>query len=787
MDPKNIPKPPVKSADEVQHEARKRSYAIHAAYRTLGDIAQRHEPTIQARWAKKSKQKRLKILLDAWPGMARSNRPDWEVALECSCSEIARRQGAEYRDGYMWPSINQDALLKPRSLLLMLHARARNHPSNFAAGDRNAMEFGIITIAILPAVVHGPDHHSRYVMILNGATDPEAYGRLVPCGDSRAQFDPSQGLLVLEVQERILNFLVAFCQSILGDIPPADLTCDLKFPVRPLPILKTEAETNGGFDSLAAMAAEAPYRLPALIDFARLELVLEAKATAACDHIWALREDPAYFVDCISDILEHKVEVLRDTNGKLHPSLAKGRESVFGSYVISDLLHDGIHQAHNFIELHRQAKGLRLLYAKHASHLSTADDLPRGSLRLLEAVRRATSASPPLRKFFVRTPPGRLSKEGFEAAGMRPASIGKLTKVECHFFSLLGSLLDHASVMLPFYGMPLLLDDLERLLQSETEAANLLSSRLANLLGDLSIMAQCLTQLDLFQPWARTFHSATMDKIDTLKRHWEAWNDPVRIPFNALTVEDFFPVAHLGDVSQKRFCYPADKRPTKENIEALRRAENNLDVFWKAIDLITLKKCNQFRDTAIGTVLSENRTLYRTPEWVGDSDHKLSPRRTRSKNWKAQLGTTEKIKIKTKGIFPGSTPPIEAATPETTPTELSPEQPTPPTVAVDAHALKVFRTLFFNPGATSSPGEVPWQDFVRAMTSTGQFTAEKLYGSAWQFQRRDGEGQASIQFHQPHPRSKIHFTMARRMGRRLNRTFGWTGSTFVLKENEKTT
>lgn len=566
--PRASSKRPVKSASEVQHVARKRSYAIHTAYRTLADIAQRHEPTIQARWAKKSKQKRLKILLDAWPGMAPSNRPNWEAGLEYF--QIARRQGAEYRDGYMWPSINQDALLKPRSFLLMLHSRARNHPSNFAAGDIKAMEFGIKTIAILPTVVQGSDYLSHYVMVLNGATHPEAYGRLVPCGNARTQFDPGHGLLVLEVQERILNFLVACCRSILVDIPPADLTCDLKFPIQPPPLLKTEAETNG-FDSLAAMAAEAPYRLPALIDFARIELVLEAKATAASDHIWALREDPAYFVDCINDIREHRIEMVRDTNDKLHPSLTKGRESVFGSHVIRDLLRDGINQVQSFTELHRQAKGLRLLHAKHASHLSTADDLPRdfldhlllfraylnqGSIRLLEEVRRVVSASPPLRKFFVRQPPGhRSSREGFEAFALRPELIGKRTKVESRFFSLLNSLsLDHTSVIVPFYGMPLILDDLERFLQSEAEAVSLVSSRLANILSDLSIIAQCLTQLDLFQPWARSFDSATSERGDALKRKWKAWNDTLRISFNALAPEDLFPVAHLGDVSQERLC-----------------------------------------------------------------------------------------------------------------------------------------------------------------------------------------------------------------------------------------
>ncbi|KAJ3950760.1 hypothetical protein N0V92_012843 [Colletotrichum tropicale] len=58
--------------------------------------------------------------------------------------------------------------------------------------------------------------------------------------------------------------------------------------------------------------------------------------------------------------------------------------------------------------------------------------------------------------------------------------------------------------------------------------------------------------------------------------------------------------------------------------------------------------------------------------------------------------------------------------------------------------------------------------------------AEKLYGSAWQFRRTDRD-QSRIQSHEPHPYSKIPYVVARRIGRRLNWNYGWTGDMFVLK------
>ena len=102
-----------------------------------------------------------------------------------------------------------------------------------------------------------------------------------------------------------------------------------------------------------------------------------------------------------------------------------------------------------------------------------------------------------------------------------------------------------------------------------------------------------------------------------------------------------------------------------------------------------------------------------------------------------------------------------------------------PSFAVDARALKVFRTIFFNPAVTSTPGEITWNDFLHAMTSVG-FTVMKLYGSVWQFQPTKLDVERSIQFHEPHPRGKIPFTTARRYGRRLHRAYGWFGEMFTL-------
>jgi hypothetical protein len=113
-------------------------------------------------------------------------------------------------------------------------------------------------------------------------------------------------------------------------------------------------------------------------------------------------------------------------------------------------------------------------------------------------------------------------------------------------------------------------------------------------------------------------------------------------------------------------------------------------------------------------------------------------------------------------------------------------QPTPEetrTISLPKRAYKVFTTVFHNPSKEGQPGEIPWTDFLHAMRAMG-FAPEKLYGSVWQFTPANQSMNIgrSIQFHEPHPEKKIPYRQAKRIGRRLNRAFGWSGEMFVLRE-----
>ncbi|KAM0438702.1 hypothetical protein ACHAPT_001459 [Fusarium lateritium] len=586
-------------------------------------------------------------------------------------------------------------------------------------------------------------------MILNGATTSEDYGKLVAWDDhndafhwaiSRKEFAPGDGLLVLEVQARLMRFLVDCCHKILHDIPASDLISDA-YAIQPEPPLKADSDASG-FASLAVMAAEVPYRLPERLDLARLESLLEVKMSAAEDHVWALREDPEYFSHQFLETKDHRQEMIKDPRRRSHPLLNKSWEHILWARVVHRIVSDAFLSVETFTELHRQAQNLRRLQSKYKAEILPTEDLPEeylvSLLRFRYYLQQATYG-----------PKAQLKLEGrCIAANSRP------------FFN--------------------------------PEADALISEHVFNILGDLSIVAQCSAKLELYQPWAQTFETGASQYKEDFDKEFHQWCGPWEQLLPAIKEQNLAVAGKLAEPSGRKFTYPVHKRRTKETVDAMRSAEANLDTLWAEIDELTLAQVPELRKMDIYRLLSQPRLLRRTAEWVEPTastrDHKvddpdldalngplsnvfLDHAEDRLEDSKAQ----PKVKAKTKGV-PSATP---AAAPEVPPEPETLDHQ--PTLHVDVRALKVFRTLFFNPEVSSTPGSIPWNDFLHGMVSTG-FRAEKLYGSVWQFSPILLDVERSIHFHEPHPKGKIPFEVARRHGRRLTRAYGWFGGMFVLKQ-----
>ena len=823
-----LPIPKTCTPEEARALARTRSRSIIENYHLLHDIVSRHEATIQRRWAKKGTKQRLAIIVPAWGSkMAAVHRPDFDAFKKESPQQRVADGGTRYRDSFLWPYINQEDLSGAKTLPLLLNARARHPPSAFAGVDGEAMHVGHVCGAIVPIFLN------EWTMMLNGITKDEDYGRLVAWDEDedaatwclrRKQYMPGEGLLILEAQQRLMAFLVKCCRQILHDIPKEDLVNDAKFPVLAEPTLKSEVEVNG-FESLAVMAAEAPYRLPARIDLERVESLLAARLSATEDHLWALREDPGYLIDTLADHREHRQEQVLDGKGKRHPVLDKPYADILWIRCISGMLTRSFYQLEAISELHEQAKQLRALHAKYGQSISPMKDLPDEYLYAILKFRYFLSQtakgpqkrlsqsfppSPPVRNFWRRIGGDGLSA-AVELQGIPSPGKTKMDRARDDLWRMLSIIWEDGRDLF-LLKLTTVVDELNRLIESEPLVKNQVSSFIAYTIGFLSVLTECTRQLENYQPWANSFDNAAVDHQEKIEKEWGNFQKRAVPILKAVDFQDNKKIG-FGDMADGRYAYPIDKRRTKENVEALRRAEANLDDFWAAIDKCLYSKAGNLKGTALGHLLSQDRVLQRTPEWV-EPPRKSSKETTDTTKSKQPASTADadldfltkplsafyfgklghnhhhpdktsftpaqgKTKIKTKGTSSSTAPTLQFGNDPTSP-EANPVDPQP-TFAVDARALKVFRTLFFNPSTTSTPGEVAWTDFLHALTSTG-FAATKLYGSVWQFRPTGLDVERPIQIHEPHPGGKIPFVVARRHGRRLNRAYGWFAGMFVLKE-----
>ncbi|OAP61579.1 hypothetical protein AYL99_03782 [Fonsecaea erecta] len=366
------------------------------------------------------------------------------------------------------------------------------------------LEAGIIQVNLQPQTVNQcilagvstaivPVFPNCYVVTLNGISDRNAdheYGRLIHWDEhpgafswmtARRQFLPGVALLVLEAQERLMAFLVECCKQILHDIPATLLTSD-SYPIQPEPSPKSENDVNG-YASLSVMPAEAPYRLPSNHDFSRISSLLSASTVAKENHLWSLREDPGYFHQTVLELQDHRQD-----------------DVVTEAYLGLEI----------FSEPSRQVRCLRDLQSKYQDDISPDRDLPvdyldallkfrfyltqtaKGSLNMLK---QKVVASPPFRAFFSRSPPDNPNSPfvSIQSKGL------KMGQAEAQLLWLLRTLWEDDKDLF-FLRMPLVVDELQRLIDTEQKAKEMISKHISGLIGDLAIIFECLRQPDTYQP-----------------------------------------------------------------------------------------------------------------------------------------------------------------------------------------------------------------------------------------------------------------------------------------------
>ncbi|KAL8995253.1 MAG: hypothetical protein Q9169_004959 [Polycauliona sp. 2 TL-2023] len=608
----NIPTPDFLSLSQVERKAKQHSYHIFAAQRALVNLLDRYESTLIKRWLKRTTVQRQKLLTTAFPGIPPTHRPDfWAIRKETTPQ---RRVGTQFYDHWLLPSVNREDLEKPKNLLLFLRSRTRNLPGNSVNADANSIHVGHTAQAIMPPYLSG------YTMLLAGQRTQQTYGRMLSWDENDQAFDmmssgiglqPGEGLQVLEIQQRKMQFLQTSAELILQGLPLSDLS----IPKQPEPPQDYLQPSNAEWPSLAKEVEEAPYRMQSAFDVTRLQTFVTARRDEAEDHIWSLREDPSYFHEVALECSEHRQEQILTATGKTHPVIG---QDVFWERVLSNLVLDayGGFLAWDIVcqELGSIAR-LRstLPYQEtisqelpdsltealaHFEHL--VDEFSKGPLSMWKV---AMMSSPPLRQYFVREPQDPTNTR------IRVTMKDAQRKKNDHLLWLLEVFLQEDQLFL--CRLDNVCDELEREIRANKASRERISPYIASLISDLSLSGEIKRQIGLLNPGPRmTVVVGEEEKQDNFIQKTQLLS---QISSGLTGIGK-----GLANVATPltKFYYPTHKKRTKATTETMRQAETNLDNFWSHVD----GKCN--KNTASKTIhqmlegkLSQ-RKLQRTPEWV---------------------------------------------------------------------------------------------------------------------------------------------------------------------------
>ena len=622
------------------------------------------EAEISQCWLKKSVAQRKAILLAADSTLPPKHRPDIDRPVLNSCPH----QRHSYTLGhYAHPHLNLQDLSTPNALLILLNARGRHLPWDFALLDYEMAPL----IHLRPAILEKTKYTvglsiDNYGEILEWDTE-EAASESMSRGKT---VHPLIALHISSIQARMYQFLF---RCILAILPTRkrDILSNLKnldqitrghatvggetFGQRALiedvrntksctskddeGVLEAKSHAmnipdslplvcdNQDFTSLNNIVREACYRVPTLADIARLEALVSACKDAAEDHFWLLREDPGYFRDFTLEQREHRPELLRcATCNRAHKNadddflLPRVLHSVVADCYIDLFMWNQVHvRISNLHRLSLQHKD-KLLFGK----IGFQEEIPRDffealvetwffletfQLEVIHELKSAWASSPYIRSYHSQDCSGDDGDLVVRIKRVNKSSRKRDKELE-HILKLFQYLLEPpVRQSLKTYT---LVQTLEQVLQTSDRASSLTSPLTAALLSKLSIVTECHRQLSFFLPWAKQIQYAVKQRQTELliayATNLAQWHATLQASFHNTNLSE------LGKPGSK-FRYPVRKRRSKANVQTLRAAEAALDAFWVAADA-RFRECTGTTPHDMVSDILTKRTLQRTPPWA---------------------------------------------------------------------------------------------------------------------------------------------------------------------------
>ncbi|KAI2629626.1 hypothetical protein GGR54DRAFT_585868 [Hypoxylon sp. NC1633] len=753
------------SPDEVRERAQKMAQYIFDCWETLQLIITYHEEAIQKRWVQKSKAKRKAILLQAWPEMPLSHTPDvevWNANLHSDTPTEELNNAA-----FKWPWMNLEELCKTEPLLLMLKFRGRNSPANFTRFDRTRTQFGQ-RIQLIQLLTTAKEH----TMILKDAKTPEEYWQLyaateekdVPEVDGNYDVFPvHEGLLILEIQERIYELVVRCAINILHDIPSSVLVGENMSP-KPEPPMPSSSLSPEGIELLAVATFERRYKGVEILDLDAMESLVRAKLANAEDHLWLLRADPVYFGSALKRWSCHRAEHLPDYDGFAHPVFDPEANMTFMFWrsVISTMILDAFQDAYHLNDLLLSTIKVRdVMKQTNTELLSLQDpnisvvmelrDLSYCMNRFVNMkltntdIGRGIWSLPGFSKWFCRVPP---VQNEFHYIEIEHTAISPCSKPVAELSFLLYCL--SVPTGGPFtLGTAGVVTEIELMIRRDPAVKSFLSSWMADHVSTIGVYCECFKELECTVPWvlklphsekesAKRFSQQHVVLRNMEKMATRFWND----------------LTDLKGMISDESDVPMGQRPTKDMVEKTRRLEKQLDDSWEKI-LDKMKSVN-----ALSPSIKKlfERELHRTPPWTAPIKKGQ------------ELDEFEKLM---RDLEIGKQKAQDKANAEAAESRGL--------VKVDQRALKTFNYLLFDRSDTTNPGKLFWKDVLYAMKSAG-FTAVKHFGSGWLFRpTKLGNLKDAVWFNEPYDEGgKVTMDYALLYGQHLNTVYGWTRQSFTL-------
>jgi hypothetical protein len=492
-------------------EAAERSSIILYNWDTLRHILDRHEDTIRKRWTKKTKAWKKNVLNKAWGGaMPQLHRPDIEYLIKegtelMTGGVVRERPMGEFK----WPHINLEDLSCDKPMLCLLNTRSRYPPAAFIHHEIQICSLGISSNTVVPLILHG------YIMYLEGDT-VESYGKLVAFSEDShfiGGFQPGFGLLILEIQQKVMEFLVKWCETILQQ-PAYTLIDQFSVPTQTLAPIQIASP----WPTIEILARYTPYLAPKRADFSGLKDFLEARHFQAQNHVWALREDPGYFEQVVYQYANHRPEVLLDSANKHHPNYNK---PTFWRATLANLVSEAYRSVVVWDVLVKQAKLVAALQEEHGSALDAGHKLPptyKGQIQLFKALllyfshiprtklKNMLPTAPQFRKFWVLAELG----NGQMAARFRDGMDGENDPLLRAYFKL------QNDGDCQRFGYKDLVDKMERVVFAQSEQVKRITPLIAEHFSDLGLSVLAMHEINNYHPWAADFVSSQLKVMEEL-------------------------------------------------------------------------------------------------------------------------------------------------------------------------------------------------------------------------------------------------------------------------------